>query len=67
MVEETAEPKNIILATDHAGFKMKEALKEMLEGELAYEVEDLGALTLDENDDYPDFGAALAKRVLETG
>ncbi|MEK7102120.1 MAG: RpiB/LacA/LacB family sugar-phosphate isomerase [Patescibacteria group bacterium] len=59
--------KHILLATDHAGFKLKNIIQEMLENELGYAVEDVGATEFDEQDDYPDFGAALAKRVLETG
>lgn len=61
------EQKHILLATDHAGFKLKNIVKEMLENELGYAVEDLGATEFKEDDDYPDFGSALAKRVLETG
>lgn len=61
------EQKHILLATDHAGFKLKNIVKEMLENELCYAVEDMGAAEFKEDDDYPDFGAALAKRVLETG
>lgn len=59
--------KNILIATDHAGFKLKNIIKEMLENELGYTVEDVGAVEFNEKDDYPDFGVALAKRVLETG
>lgn len=59
--------KNILIATDHAGFKLKNIIKEMLEHELGYTVEDVGAVEFNEQDDYPDFGAALAKRVLKTG
>lgn len=44
----------IHLATDHAGFEHKEALKKHLL-ELGHEVVDHGALALDEEDDYPDY------------
>jgi len=44
----------IILATDHAGFHLKEAVKEHLEKE-KYEVQDFGAFDYDREDDYPDF------------
>lgn len=44
----------IHLATDHAGFEMKEFLKEALI-ELDYNVIDHGAYEYDEKDDYPDF------------
>ena len=43
----------IYLATDHAGFEMKELLLEFLVGE-GHEVEDCGAYTLNNNDDYPE-------------
>jgi len=51
----------IYFASDHAGFEMKEKLKEYLKGE-GYEVEGLGDFVYNENDDYPDFisKAALA-------
>lgn len=52
----------IHLATDHAGYEHKEALKAHLL-EKGYQVVDHGALTLDENDDYPDFIQACAKAV----
>ena len=61
------EQKHILIAADHAGFKFKNVIKEMLENELGYAVEDVGATEFKEDDDYPDFGAALAKRVRETG
>ncbi len=52
----------IYLGADHAGFKLKEALKEYLAG-LGVKFEDLGALKLDAKDDYPDFGARVAQGV----
>lgn len=39
----------------------------MLKNELGYKIEDVGAKKFNEQDDYPDFGAAIAKRVQETG
>ncbi len=44
----------IHLATDHAGFEMKEFLKEALT-EMGYHVIDYGAFVYDEDDDYPDY------------
>ena len=44
----------IALATDHAGFDLKEKIKEQLLNQ-EYEVRDFGALTYDALDDYPDF------------
>lgn len=52
----------LYLGSDHAGFKLKEAVKKYLDG-LKYEYEDLGALKLDPKDDYPDFGARVAQGV----
>ena len=54
----------IVLATDHAGFELKEVLKPYLV-ELGYEVEDKGAYELDPADDYPDFISLAAKAVSE--
>jgi len=52
----------IYIATDHAGFELKEKLVSFLR-ELGNEVVDKGAHTFDENDDYPDFIAEVAKEV----
>ena len=52
----------IYFAADHAGYALKQALLEHV-CTLGYEVEDLGACILDENDDYPDFVTPLAERV----
>lgn len=52
----------IHLATDHAGFAHKEAMKKYLE-EKGYAVADHGAYTLDAKDDYPDFILPCAKAV----
>lgn len=52
----------ILIASDHAGFEMKEALKVFL-ASMDFEVKDLGAFSYDENDDYPDFVAPLAKEI----
>ena len=52
----------IYLATDHAGFELKEEIKKFLVGE-GYKVEDFGALNLDPEDDYPDFISKAAEAV----
>lgn len=52
----------LFIASDHAGYVLKNALVEHL-GTLGYDIEDLGAHTLDPEDDYPDFVTPLAKRV----
>jgi len=54
----------IILASDHAGFDLKEKLKVFLT-ELGYQVEDIGPAIFNENDDYPDFIIPAAKKVVE--
>lgn len=52
----------IYLGSDHAGFELKEKIKEWLKG-WNYEYEDLGNLKLDKSDDYPEFIAPVAKKV----
>lgn len=52
----------IYLATDHAGFELKEKIKELLNAE-GYDVEDCGAYELDPADDYPDFIAKAAQAI----
>ena len=54
--------KKIVLATDHAGFKLKEDIKKYLT-EKGMEVEDMGTHTLNPKDDYPDFIIPAAKKV----
>ncbi len=52
----------IYLASDHAGFNLKEKVKNYLRG-AGYTVEDQGAFVLDPLDDYPDFISPAAKQV----
>jgi len=52
----------IFIGTDHAGFETKEMLKVYF-SELGYEVEDKGAFTFDQDDDYPDFITPVAEAV----
>jgi ribose 5-phosphate isomerase B len=55
--------KKIYIAADHAGFELKEKLKTWLDHhQIVYE--DLGNTQHDPNDDYPDFAAKLARRVV---
>jgi len=56
----------LYLATDHAGFELKETIKQLLEDkreELNIEVFDCGALTYEEGDDYPMYMARTAEKV----
>jgi len=52
----------IYLASDHAGFLLKQELLAYLKEE-GHEVEDCGPLVEDPGDDYPDFCIPLAKKV----
>ncbi|MFA5996286.1 MAG: RpiB/LacA/LacB family sugar-phosphate isomerase [Candidatus Paceibacterota bacterium] len=54
----------VYFAADHAGFALKNALAEQVRMS-GYEVEDMGALDLNPEDDYPDFILPLAKRVAD--
>lgn len=56
----------IYIGSDHAGFELKEKLKDYLPKlELGYELEDMGAFELNNEDDYPDFITPVAKAVAE--
>lgn len=57
-------PKKIFLASDHAGFELKEALMPFLR-EHGYEPEDLGPFTNDPADDYPDTVLPVALKIAE--
>ncbi|MBU4536490.1 RpiB/LacA/LacB family sugar-phosphate isomerase [Patescibacteria group bacterium] len=57
-------PKKVLMATDHAGFELKESLKFFLK-ELGYTVEDKGAYEYDSEDDYPDFIKSVAMEISE--
>lgn len=56
----------ISMAGDHAGFDLKEHIKQFLSAE-GHEVQDLGAYDSTHPDDYPDFAEALAKVILDGG
>ncbi len=53
----------VVIGADHAGFALKEALKDYL-GEQGHEVVDVGAHEYDGSDDYPDFSAAVGRAVV---
>lgn len=52
----------IYLATDHAGFLLKEKLKTHLT-KVGYDIEDCGAFSFIPSDDYPDFISLAAQNV----
>jgi len=52
----------IYFGADHGGFELKEKLKDFLRGR-GYEVADVGNVRYEEDDDYPDFAAEVARRV----
>lgn len=53
----------IFLGADHAGYELKTALAHHLMHS-GYEVVDLGAKTLEDDDDYPRYAYAVASRIL---
>ena len=53
----------VYFATDHAGFALKEVLVSYVRDELGYMVEDCGAHTFVEGDDYPDLISKAAEKV----
>lgn len=54
----------IAIGADHAGFELKEQIREMLEDE-DYEVIDVGPFEFDKDDDYPIYAGNVAKAVSE--
>ncbi len=58
--------ETILIASDHAGFELKEALMPFLR-DMGYEVKDFGAYEFNADDDYPDFMAPLAREISESG
>lgn len=52
----------IYIGSDHAGFELKEKLKEFLK-EKKYTLEDKGVFELNPGDDYPDFVRTVARAV----
>ncbi len=52
----------LTIAADHRGFTLKTHIKKYLAG-LGISVQDLGAFTHEEKDDFPDFAATLGRYV----
>lgn len=61
VISVTHSPDTILIASDHAGFELKEQLEAELKS-LGYDVEDMGPSS-DASIDYADFAHPLAKRV----
>lgn len=59
------ESKNIFIAADHAGFKLKDELKQKLK-EMGFVIDDLTPEIPKPDDDYPQIALELAKKVVET-
>ena len=57
--------ERIFIASDHAGFELKEKLIGFLIDENGHEVIDEGSCEYDKNDDYPDFISKVAQKVSE--
>lgn len=60
----SGESKKIVLSSDHAGYEMKEKVKQYL-SELGLTVEDVSSEKLDPQDDYPEYGFKLAQKVAQ--
>jgi ribose 5-phosphate isomerase B len=56
--------QKILIAADHAGFELKQALIPFLR-DMGYEVHDFGANEFNGEDDYPDFVAPLAREIFQ--
>ncbi len=55
----------IYFASDHTGYELKKTLLDYVRNELGHEIEDCGAFSYDEADDYPDFVKVAAQKVAE--
>ena len=53
----------LVIASDHAGFPLKEDVRAYL-AKAGHEVIDLGAYTVDPQDDYPDFAERVGDAIL---
>ncbi len=52
----------VYLASDHAGFELKNGIKKYLQSE-GYDLEDLGNLAYNPEDDYPEFISKAAEKI----
>jgi ribose 5-phosphate isomerase B len=53
----------LVIASDHAGFPLKEEVRAYL-AKAGHEVVDLGAFTCDPEDDYPDFAQRVGEAIM---
>lgn len=58
--------KKIYLGSDHAGFELKEKIKDFLKNN-GYNYEDIGPAEYSAGDDYPDYAVLVANEVSKTG
>ena len=58
--------KKIYLGSDHAGFKLKELIKDFLKSS-GYDYEDIGPAEYFPGDDYSDYAVLVANQVSRTG
>ena len=65
MVELQGIPMKIAIAADHAGFALKQILRDELRTK-GYEVTDFGT-TNEESTDYPDYASAVSRNVVNGG
>jgi ribose 5-phosphate isomerase B len=54
--------EKILIGADHAGYELKERLKDEL-SQLGFEAEDMGAYAELPDDDYPDYAHPLARKI----
>ena len=52
----------LVISADHAGFPLKEEVRAYLTKK-GHEIEDLGAFTVDPQDDYPDFAERVGEAI----
>ncbi|HEY2121083.1 MAG TPA: ribose 5-phosphate isomerase B [Candidatus Acidoferrum sp.] len=55
---------NIVIGSDHAGFQLKTSVVSFLKL-LGHSVLDIGALSENDNDDYPDFAELVGKAIID--
>jgi ribose 5-phosphate isomerase B len=56
----------LFIASDHAGYTLKQTISSFIEEKLDRTIIDLGPMQHDKKDDYPDYAIPLAKKVAET-